>query len=424
MPLTPGEIQEVLNLGHELRHVEFKNHGDRTDKSYQAIIARAVMAMGNLPDGGHVILGVDDTRGMLTPIGVTEEQSAQWTDHDCVADILARFSDPTPVVHIEVVQVGEVRLVDIHVEPFAETPYLCKADSEHVLQKGRMYVRTTGKAETGNPSHHELREVLDRAAAQRVRSLLAMLGESGIATAAQTPDARQLYAKERDAIVDDRDRWRSTTSATGWFLWPPDVYKSARVPRADLERIIEASTVRLRGWPVPLLDRGNPLHGHRYIGGETEDDRHVEGWRFFTSGQFFEKRLFSAEALGRREKDAPSVVDIWDIVFHTTEIYSLAARLSEQVPDVAAMTVRLALGGLFETQLRSEPERELHQVYRTDESLIEVQATISVAQLLARPSDLAVDAAIEILSAFGLTISRGVLADYQETLLRRARGLS
>ena len=70
------------------------------------------------------------------------------------------------------------------------------------------------------------------------------------------------------------------------------------------------------------------------------------------------------------------------------------------------MTVRLALGGLFETQLRSEPERELHQVYRTDESLIEVQATISVAQLLARPSDLAVDAAIEILSAFGLDNER------------------
>ena len=44
---------------------------------------------------------------------------------------------------------GEARLVDIHVEPFAEPPYLCKADSEHVLQKGRMYVRTTGKAETG-----------------------------------------------------------------------------------------------------------------------------------------------------------------------------------------------------------------------------------------------------------------------------------
>ena len=85
----------------------------------------------------------------------------------------------------------------------------------------------------------------------------------------------------------------------------PDVYKSARVPRADLERIIEASTVTPRGWPVPLLDRGNPLHGHRYIGGETEDDRHVEGWRFFTSGQFFffEKRLFSAKlpsAAGRR----------------------------------------------------------------------------------------------------------------------------
>lgn len=422
MALSPEEIQDVLALGHELRHIEFKSRGERTDKRYQAVVARAAMAMGNLPDGGHVILGVADAGGVLTPHGVNDDLAAQWTDHDQVADVLARFSDPVPVVHIEVVEVAQVKLVDIQVEPFADTPYLCRRDAEGILQAGRMYVRRTGKAETGNPSHHELREVLDRAAAQRFRTLLSILGSTGAEIAAQTPAAEQRYAQERDAIDADNDRMAFEDGGHWVVSVAPDEYQPDRIPRLNLEQIIEAATVRLRGWPVPFVDFGSLLQGQRYIGGEILDARHDEGWRLFISGQFFEKRSFSAETRARRARDGRSMVDIWEILFHPAEIYILAARLSEQMPDVAAMTVRLALNGLLDTELRSEPERELFETYRTDEPRIEVQATVPVGELLPRAEELALNASVEMLRAFGLATTRAVLADYQQSLLGHGHG--
>lgn len=283
MPLSPEEINEILALGHELRHVEFKVAGERADKGYQAIVIRAVMAMGNLPDGGHVVLGIAETSNQLTAEGLTPGQLAQWTDHDEVADVIGRYSDPIPVVHLSVVDVDGVKLVDIEVEPFADTPYLCRRDWPDVLQSGRLYVRRVGKAETGNPTHHELREVLDRAAARRVRNLLTTLGAAGVNTLGLTHGAGSKYAEERNAVAGDSDRMAFETLGHWAVEVYPTDYERERIPRGDLEPVIQAATVRLRGWPVPFIPSEELLQGQRYIGGETVDQRHVEAWRLTTS---------------------------------------------------------------------------------------------------------------------------------------------
>src|SRR5215211_3550323 len=60
--LTRDELQELLALGHESRSFEVKGPGSLSDKRYCAKVARALMAMGNLHDGGVVCLGLDETR--------------------------------------------------------------------------------------------------------------------------------------------------------------------------------------------------------------------------------------------------------------------------------------------------------------------------------------------------------------------------
>lgn len=422
MPLSPEEIDEVLTLGHELRHIEFKVAGERTDKSFQAIVVRAVMAMGNLSDGGHVVLGVAETDGELTVTGLSDHQLAEWTDHDEVADAIGRFSDPIPLVHLSVVDANTAKVVDIEVEPFADTPYLCRRDWPGVLQSGRLYVRRVGKAETGNPTHHELREVLDRAAAQRVRNLLATLGAAGIDTPGLTHGAAARYAEERGTVSGDDDRMAFEMLGHWAVEVHPTDYERDRISRGDLESVIQAGTVRMRGWPVPFIPRGELLQAQRYIGAETDDQRHVEAWRFFTSGQYYEKRAFRAETPAHKRADSPMVIDIWDIVFHATEIYAFAARLAERLPDVPAMTISLALHELIHAQLRSEPERELWQTYRTDEMRIDATRNVPVDELLARPEKLALGPVHELLSGFGLTVGPQVMEDYQQSLLRRGRG--
>lgn len=261
MPLSPKEIAEVLALGHELRHIEFKVAGNRAGKSYQAVVVRALMAMGNLPDGGHVILGIAEASGQLTVTGLSHAQVTQWTDHDEVADVIGRFSDPIPVVQLSVVEVGSSKVIDIEVEPFADTPYLCRRDSPDVLQSGRMYVRRVGKAETGNPTHHELREVLDRAAARRVRNLLATLGAAGVETLGLASDAESRYAEERGTVSGDADRIAFETLGHWSVQVHPTAFERDRIPRGDLESVIEAATVRLRGWPVPFIPSGGNAAG-------------------------------------------------------------------------------------------------------------------------------------------------------------------
>lgn len=263
MPLSPEEIDEILTLRHELRHIEFKVAGERADTGYQAIVVRAVMAMGNLPDGGHVVLGIAETSAQLTVEGLSSDQLAQWSDHDEVADAIGRFSDPIPVVHLSVVGVNAAKLVDIEVEPFADTPYLCRRDWPGVLQSGRLYVRRVGKAETGNPTHHELREVLDRAAAQGVRNLLATLGAAGVDTLGLTHGAGARYAEERNAVSGDADRMAFETLGHWAVEVHPTDYERDRISRGDLESVIQAGTVRLRGWPVPFIPRGELLQGQR-----------------------------------------------------------------------------------------------------------------------------------------------------------------
>ena len=54
-----SEVEDLFGLGHESRSFEVKGPGLLTDSAYCARVARAVMAMGNLRDGGLVCLGVE-----------------------------------------------------------------------------------------------------------------------------------------------------------------------------------------------------------------------------------------------------------------------------------------------------------------------------------------------------------------------------
>ena len=59
---TAEDIEQVLGRGHEMRGFELKGPGLSTDKQLFAKVVKASLSLGNLRDGGHVIIGIDDTR--------------------------------------------------------------------------------------------------------------------------------------------------------------------------------------------------------------------------------------------------------------------------------------------------------------------------------------------------------------------------
>ena len=97
--MTQQDIEDGLRLGRESRSLELKGPGSISDKQYVARVVRAVMAMGNLRDGGQVCLGVDDDQTAAMKPGLSPAQVLEWTDYDNVSDQFARYADPPVSFH-------------------------------------------------------------------------------------------------------------------------------------------------------------------------------------------------------------------------------------------------------------------------------------------------------------------------------------
>ena len=125
--LTRDELQELLALGHESRSFEVKGPGSLADKTYRAKVARALMAMGNLRDGGSVCLGMDETRLTDMLPGLNSPQLAEWSNFDNVSDSMALFSDPPVSFSLQPFRLTSgADVVVLEVNEFEHVPYVCK----------------------------------------------------------------------------------------------------------------------------------------------------------------------------------------------------------------------------------------------------------------------------------------------------------
>jgi predicted HTH transcriptional regulator len=200
--LTAEEVAEALQVGHEVRGFEIKGPGSRDDKHLFAKVARGALSMGNLRDGGTVLIGVDDAAPEQMLPGLSEEDLAGWMDFDTISARLAEYADPP--LHLEITSVmlpTGARVALIEVDEFAEVPHLCARDYEKVLRKGALYVRSRKKPETAEiPSSNEMRDVLDLATEKRLRAYVQTAERAGVALTAT-------IATEIDEIRESSERF-------------------------------------------------------------------------------------------------------------------------------------------------------------------------------------------------------------------------
>jgi predicted HTH transcriptional regulator len=173
--MTPEELQEALSFGREQRGVEFKGPGRRDQTDFMAKVTRAILGMANNEDGGEVVIGVQDETVNL--VGLSEDELATWGD-DAVKSVVSNYADPYVDLDVRPVVVGAKTAVVITVQPFVESPVICKKEysspsEKKILAAGVVYVRGRGKVETVPASTHtQMREVLDRAAEATARRLI------------------------------------------------------------------------------------------------------------------------------------------------------------------------------------------------------------------------------------------------------------
>lgn len=56
--MTDADFAHFMDLGHELRAVEFKSPGSLLDNRLTAQVVKAVLGLANRRDGGNVMIGV------------------------------------------------------------------------------------------------------------------------------------------------------------------------------------------------------------------------------------------------------------------------------------------------------------------------------------------------------------------------------
>jgi predicted HTH transcriptional regulator len=204
--LSVEDIENVLLVGHETRGFEFKGPGDRTDSYLLAKAARAALSLGNLRDGGYIIIGIDDRDPASLGPGLDDDQLESWTDFDNLSRKLAVYADPPLRFEIEGMTLSsDSRVVVIQVHEFADVPHLCGKAYEDVLRKGALYVRTRRVPETAEVADSvEMRDVLELAIEKGVRRFVEMAARAGLPL--RVPDVAPPAEDDEDRYDAERER--------------------------------------------------------------------------------------------------------------------------------------------------------------------------------------------------------------------------
>lgn len=180
--LTKEELESALSTGYEGRGLELKGPGKSDERHFLAKIARAALSLGNLRDGGHVVIGINDGNPQDMLPGLSDDELASWIVYDDVSGRLAAYCDPP--VSFDLAQLNlstGVNVVVIQLHEFADIPHLCAREYPDVLRAGALYVRSRKMPETAEvASSVEMREILDLAAEKRLRAYIETAERAGV----------------------------------------------------------------------------------------------------------------------------------------------------------------------------------------------------------------------------------------------------
>jgi hypothetical protein len=206
----------------------------------------------------------------------------------------------------------------------------------------------------------------------------------------------------------------------------PLPFDADRLDYAALEDVLEKTTVRMRGWPVPYIDYREPwLRGNDWIGQDIDAllVSHLEAWRLFTSGQFVHLRAITAD-WGEADLIAPArlnekVIPVWEILFYLTEVAELAARLALKIKTPGSMLLRAKLADMAGRGLvvGQSNRAEFFQPYVQQQDVLQAEAQVQVDELVTEPRDVALELARYLLLRFGWKPAIEQLRGHQQELI-------
>lgn len=200
------DFQYYILHGKEERYLEYKRSMVWTGVDTTKVkIAKAMMAMANLRNGGVIVVGMREVaRGVWEPEAMTPEQVSSFTQDD-VAQWVNDYATPAVQFGIEVLTLNGNQFVIIQVQEFDASPVICrkqKISGGETLEAGAIYYRSNRKIESAPISSDEdLRELIGLAVDKGISRHITRLHRLGLipAESAEQLDAAQ-YEKERNGL--------------------------------------------------------------------------------------------------------------------------------------------------------------------------------------------------------------------------------
>jgi hypothetical protein len=181
----------ALDVCQESQDVDFKESA-----TYQAIklhLVHTSLGMGNLRDGGLIVIGVSQRGETWDLTGISATDLASYDVDDVVAQINSYVSPSVDIDVVTTVSDGKQFLV-LGVREFRDIPLVARKngpDGSGVF-KGRMYVRPPGMARTTVVTDaNQMHELLELAAEKRAKRILEVSRRIGMVEPRDESDAER-----------------------------------------------------------------------------------------------------------------------------------------------------------------------------------------------------------------------------------------
>jgi hypothetical protein len=195
----------ALDLCEESPNIDFKESASWGNLKWTII--KNVLSMGNLRDGGVIIIGASERNGQWQLPGITDVDLQTYDPDVILGQINAYVSPHANVRLVTVTHTNANRFLAVQIFEFDELPLVCKRngpDGEGIIEGG-VYVRPAGvprATRITNADH--MRNLLRLAAEKQARSMLEDAGRLGllqigaVLAAALEPD--QQFEDEREGL--------------------------------------------------------------------------------------------------------------------------------------------------------------------------------------------------------------------------------
>lgn len=201
----PGHLQlhdrvcSALDRCQESPAIDFKESA--AWESLKLRLIRTILAMGNLRDGGVIIIGASERDDTWELTGISHEHLAAY-DFDDITDAINKYASPPMQIEIVLVKYrSDKEFLAFQVKEFESLPYICKNNAPNgnrLLREGEVYIRPPGKPQTKKISNaQEMGDLLELAAEKRARSIISTSRRIGFIP---LPDNDQHFDRELEGL--------------------------------------------------------------------------------------------------------------------------------------------------------------------------------------------------------------------------------